>query len=153
MFRQMEEAWNDVKNDAQFKTALVAKLIKDYQTNNWSESGWYAVTVIYGPTAVKAELDIQRYDGEFIVWPVFLGYCMTGLDPLKFPVHEVEGGDSEPKEFRVRVTHDVVEEGFITVQAINEKEAIQKARIADHSNVEWELTDAMGDNQYDIDRS
>lgn len=97
MFRQMEEAWNDVKNDAQFKTALVAKLIKDYQINNWSESDWHAVTVIYGPTAVKAELDVQRYDGQFVVYPTLLGYCMTGLDPLKFPVHEVEGGDSEPK--------------------------------------------------------
>lgn len=151
MLRQLDDVWNELKKNAGFKEALVKKLTKDYQTQNWARTDWHPVNVIYGDNAIRAELDIQRYDGEFLVWPVFAGQTLIDTEPMTFPISEVEGGDDTLKEFRVRVTHDVVEEGFITVQAFNEKEAIQKARIADHSDIEWELTDAMGDNQYDID--
>lgn len=152
MLRQLDDVWNELKKNVRFKEALVKKLTKDYQTQNWGRTGWYPVNVIYNDNATRAELDVQRYDGEFRVWPVFAGETLIDVEPMKFPISEVEGGDSEPKEFRVRITHEVVEEGFITVQAINEKEAIQKARISDHSDIEWSLTDAMGDNQYDIDK-
>jgi hypothetical protein len=150
MYRQLDNIWEELGKNLKFKEALIAKLTKDYQTQHWERTHWHSVGVIYDSNAIKVELDVQRVDGEFIVRPVFAGQALTSVEPIKFPISEVEGGDDTLKEFRVRVSHDVVEEGFITVQAFNDKEAIQKARIADHSDIEWGLTDAMGDNQYDI---
>lgn len=150
MRNRMEVIWDEVKQDRAFKKALVAKLKKDYQTKSWGESGWYAVVVIYGPTSVKAELDVQRYDGLFHVRPVFLGNCMVNLDPLEFPVEEVEGV-AGLKEYEVRVSHDVVEETTVMVMAASPEEAIAKARKTDLLNeANWSLTDAIGENQYEI---
>jgi hypothetical protein len=150
MSKQLQEIWKNVKTDVFFKTALVNKLKKDYQTKSWSEEAWHPITVIYAPTAIKADLDVLRYGGEFVVYPVFLGCVATSLEPIRFPISEVEGVVGL-KEYEVRVSHDVVEETTVMVMAASAEEAIAKARKEDLLNeATWSLTDYIGDNQYDI---
>lgn len=150
MRNRMEVVWDEAKQDRAFKNALVAKLKKDFQTKSWSKGCWYAVVLVYGPTAVKVDLDVQRCDGQFVVHPTFLGYSMVNLEPLMFPIEEVEGVVGL-KEYEVRVSHDVVEETTVVVMAASPEEAIAKARKTDLlGEATWSLTDAIGENQYEI---
>lgn len=56
----------------------------------------------------------------------------------------------ELQTYRVRISHDVVEECEVEVEASSEEEAIEMARVMDTSEQDWQLTDFIGDNQYDI---
>jgi hypothetical protein len=150
MDKKLETIWNDTKQDSVFKEALINRLKSAYQTKSWADENWYAVVVIYGPTAVRADLDVQREDGQFFVYPTFMGFSLTNLDALMFPVEEVEGV-AGLKEYEVRISHDVVEETTILVMAASPEDAIARARKTDLlGEADWSLTDAIGENQFEI---
>lgn len=56
----------------------------------------------------------------------------------------------QKKLYRVKISHDVVEECEVEVMASSEQEAIELAGKVDSSEQDWQLTDYIGDNQYEI---
>lgn len=56
----------------------------------------------------------------------------------------------QKKLYTVKISHEVVEECEVQIMAGSEQEAIELARQVDSSEQDWQLTDYIGDNQYDI---
>jgi hypothetical protein len=80
--------WEATKKDPLFKASLIQEL-KTLDTDTWHEDEWHYVNTAFG-NGIDIELDVQRTNGVFWIWPVFVGNILTHLDEFKLDIALVE---------------------------------------------------------------
>lgn len=82
----VDVVWKQVKSNVLFNSELKAKLAT-LGTENWLPDAWHFVFFWFVET--YAVVDVQRYEGEFIVNPVLFGHTLVNYE-YRFPVSEVK---------------------------------------------------------------
>ena len=86
----LHEVWGRAQDNPKFKAGVIRTLKHDVNTNDWNEEDWFPITFVWGEYDIAADLDVQRYEGYFHIYPTFMGEVLVDLDPMVLPIGEVE---------------------------------------------------------------
>lgn len=86
----LHEIWGRTQASPSFKAGVIRTLQNGFHTPLWNEDEWHQIMFVWSDKDITADLDVQRYDGYFFIYPTFMGEVLMDLDPMLLPISEVE---------------------------------------------------------------